>query len=122
MEKNKKNTLLETDTIEFEQMVQQLKNKYGSIYQMEIADQRIIFKPLSRREYKEVMALTLDDEEDSIVMKRENMVAKMAIVYPSEEEVEDIIERYAGVAEVVCDECMRVSGFLNQNERVVTKL
>ena len=40
----------------------------------------------------------------------------------SEEEVEDIIERYAGVAEVVCDECMRVSGFLNQNERVVTKL
>ena len=41
---------------------------------------------------------------------------------PSEEEVEDIIERYAGVAEVVCDECMRVSGFLNQNERVVTKL
>ena len=122
MEKNKKNTLLETDTIEFEQMVQQLKNKYGSIYQMEIADQRIIFKPLSRREYKEVMALTLDDEEDSIVMKRENMVAKMAIVYPSTEEVEDIIERYAGVAEVVCDECMRVSGFLNQNERVVTKL
>ena len=122
MEKNKKNTLLETDTIEFEQMVQQLKNKYGSIYQMEIADQRVIFKPLSRREYKEVMALTLDDEEDSIVMKRENMVAKMAIVYPSKEEVEDIIERYAGVAEVVCDECMRVSGFLNQNERVVTKL
>ena len=122
MEKNKKNTLLETDTIEFEQMVQQLKNKYGSIYQMEIADQRIIFKPLSRKEYKEVMALTLDDEEDSIVMKRENMVAKMAIVYPSTEEVEDIIERYAGVAEVVCDECMRVSGFLNQNERVVTKL
>ena len=122
MEKNKKNTLLETDTIEFEQMVQQLKNKDGSIYQMLIADQRIIFKPLSRKEYKEVMALTLDDEEDSIVMKRENMVAKMAIVYPSEEEVEDIIERYAGVAEVVCDECMRVSGFLNQNERVVTKL
>ena len=122
MEKNKKNTLLETDTIEFEQMVQQLKNKYGSIYQMEIADQRVIFKPLSRREYKEVMALTLDDEEDSIVMKRENMVAKMAIVYPSAEEVEDIIERYAGVAEVVCDECMRVSGFLNQKERVVTKL
>ena len=122
MEKNKKNTLLETDTIEFEQMVQQLKNKYGSIYQMEIADQRVIFKPLSRKEYKEVMALTLDDEEDSIVMKRENMVAKMAIVYPSAEEVEDIIERYAGVAEVVCDECMRVSGFLNQNERVVTKL
>ena len=38
---------LDTSSIEFDQMVQKLKKQYGTIYQIEIADQRVIFKPLS---------------------------------------------------------------------------
>ena len=123
-EKTKTQTeeILDTSSIEFDQMVQKLKKQYGAIYQIEIADQRFIFKPLSRKEYKEVMSLKTDEDEDSILMKRENLVAKYSIVYPSAKETEVLLERYAGIAEVICDECMKVSGFLNDQERTITKL
>ena len=123
-EKTKTQTeeVLDTSSIEFDQMVQKLKKQYGAIYQIEIADQRFIFKPLSRKEYKEVMALKTDEDDDSILMKRENLVAKYSIVYPSAKEAETLLERYAGIAEVICDECMKVSGFLNDQERTITKL
>lgn len=123
-EKTKTQTeeILDTSSIEFDQMVQKLKKQYGAIYQIEIADQRFIFKPLSRKEYKEVMSLKTDEDDDSILMKRENLVAKYSIVYPSAKEAEVLLERYAGIAEVICDECMKVSGFLNDQERTITKL
>lgn len=123
-EKTKTQTeeILDTSSIEFDQMVQKLKKQYGAIYQIEIADQRFIFKPLSRKEYKEVMSLKTDEDDDSILMKRENLVAKYSIVYPSTKETEVLLERYAGIAEVICDECMKVSGFLNDQERTITKL
>jgi hypothetical protein len=123
-EKTKTQTeeILDTSSIEFDQMVQKLKKQYGAIYQIEIADQRFIFKPLSRKEYKEVMSLKTDEDDDSILMKRENLVAKYSIVYPSAKETEVLLERYAGIAEVICDECMKVSGFLNDQERTITKL
>ena len=123
-EKTKTQTeeILDTSSIEFDQMVQKLKKQYGAIYQIEIADQRFIFKPLSRKEYKEVMSLKTDEDDDSILMKRENLVAKYSIIYPSAKETEVLLERYAGIAEVICDECMKVSGFLNDQERTITKL
>ena len=123
-EKTKTQTeeILDTSSIEFDQMVQKLKKQYGAIYQIERADQRFIFKPLSRKEYKEVMSLKTDEDDDSILMKRENLVAKYSIVYPSAKETEVLLERYAGIAEVICDECMKVSGFLNDQERTITKL
>ena len=123
-EKTKTQTeeILDTSSIEFDQTVQKLKKQYGAIYQIEIADQRFIFKPLSRKEYKEVMSLKTDEDDDSILMKRENLVAKYSIVYPSAKETDVLLERYAGIAEVICDECMKVSGFLNDQERTITKL
>ena len=123
-EKTKTQTeeILDTSSIECDQMVQKLKKQYGAIYQIEIADQRFIFKPLSRKEYKEVMSLKTDEDDDSILMKRENLVAKYSIVYPSAKETEVLLERYAGIAEVICDECMKVSGFLNDQERTITNL
>jgi hypothetical protein len=122
MKTTEQNKTLDTDSIAFEQKVQQLKNKYGAIYQIEIADQRIIFRPITRKEYKEVMNLKAEDGEESIVMKREDIIAKHSIVYPEATEVETLLEEYAGVAEVICDECMKISGFLNNNERIVNKL
>lgn len=68
------------------------------------------------------MSLKTDEDDDSILMKRENLVAKYSIVYPSTKETEVLLERYAGIAEVICDECMKVSGFLNDQERTITKL
>lgn len=118
-----KNVLMDTDTVEFEKKVQQLKNKYGSIYQIEIADQRIIFRPITRKEYKEAMGLEIEEANiRESAMARENLIAKKVIVYPEGKIVDSMIEKFAGIAEVVTDECLKVSGFLNDNERVVTKL
>ena len=115
---------LDTGSLAFEQTVQQLKNKYGNIYQIEIADQRLIFKPISRKEYKEIMGNTFDmDVSDSdVIFTRETMIAKAVTVYPDKEIVEKIMEDFAGAAEVITEECMKVSGFLSEKDRVVTKL
>ena len=49
----------------------------------------------------------LSDRE--IVYAREEMMAKKVILYPK---TEDIIEEFAGVAEVIAAECMYYSGFM----------
>lgn len=117
----KNNTILNEDSIDFEQMVQKLKNKYGNIYQIEIADQRVIYKPLTRKEYKEVVAIKNDDSEE-LGFEREYAVAKFAIVYPQGKDLTNLLDNYAGVAEVITDECMKISGFLSINERMPIKL
>lgn len=117
----KNNTILNEDSIEFEQMVQKLKNKYGNIYQIEIADQRVIYKPLTRKEYKEVVAIKNEDS-DELGFEREYAVAKFAIVYPQGKDLTNLLDNYAGVAEVITDECMKISGFLSINERTPVKL
>ena len=120
----KEQNILDTDSLEFYEEVKRLKNKYMSIYQMDIADQRFIFKPLSRKEYKEIMNTTFDDtiSNDDTILSRETMMAKSVIVYPDKKTVEDMLERFAGIAEVITEECMKISGFLSEKEREVTKL
>lgn len=115
------NTLLNEGSLEFEQMVQKLKNKYGNIYQIEIADQRVIYKPLTRKEYKEVVAIKNEDSEE-LGFEREYAVAKFAIIYPQGKDLNNLLDNYAGVAEVITDECMKISGFLSINERTPIKL
>lgn len=120
-----KNTkLLDTDSIEFEQEVQKLKNKYGSIYQIEIADQRFIFKPLSRKDYKDIMgaAFDINMSNDEVIFNRENMIAKTVIVYPDKKIVDNMLETFAGISEVIAEECMKISGFVSENNREVSKL
>lgn len=121
---NKQNEILEPGTIEFEKKIQELKNKYGAIYQMEIADQLFLFKPISRKEYKEIINKNydLDINTRELTMIRETEMAKKVIVYPEKKVSDAMIEQFAGIAEVITEECLRISGFLNMDERTVTKL
>lgn len=100
----------DTEEIAMQKVIDKFKKQYKRIYETDVAGERIIWRPIKRSEYREIMAYEdkeLSDRE--IVYAREEMMAKKVILYPK---TEDIIEEFAGVAEVIADECMYYSGFM----------
>ncbi len=101
---------MDTEEIAVQKIIDKFKKQYKRIYETNVAGERIIWRPIKRSEYKEIMAYEdkeLSDRE--IVYVREEMIARKVILYPK---TEDIIEEFAGVAEVIADECMFYSGFM----------
>lgn len=101
---------MDTEEITVQKIIDKFKKQYKRIYETDVAGERIIWRPIKRSEYREIMAYEdkeLSDRE--IVYVREEMMAKKVILYPK---TEDIIEEFAGVAEVIADECMYYSGFM----------
>ena len=101
---------MDTEEIAVQKIIDKFKKQYKRIYEPDVAGERIIWRPIKRSEYREIMAYEdkeLSDRE--IVYVREEMMAKKVILYPK---TEDIIEEFAGVAEVIADECMYYSGFM----------
>lgn len=101
---------MDTEEIAVQKIIDKFKKQYKRIYETDVAVERIIWRPIKRSEYREIMAYEdkeLSDRE--IVYVREEMMAKKVILYPK---TEDIIEEFAGVAEVIADECMYYSGFM----------
>lgn len=101
---------MDTEEIAVQKIIDKFKKQYKRIYETDVAGERIIWRPIKRSEYREIMAYEdkkLSDRE--IVYVREEMMAKKVILYPK---TEDIIEEFAGVAEVIADECMYYSGFM----------
>ena len=101
---------MDTEEIAVQKIIDKFKKQYKRIYETDVAGERIIWRPIKRSEYREIMAYEdkeLSDRE--MVYVREEMMAKKVILYPK---TEDIIEEFAGVAEVIADECMYYSGFM----------
>lgn len=101
---------MDTEEIAVQKIIDKFKKQYRRIYETDVAGERIIWRPIKRSEYREIMSYEdkeLSDRE--IVYVREEMMAKKVILYPK---TEDIIEEFAGVAEVIADECMYYSGFM----------
>jgi hypothetical protein len=101
---------MDTEEITVQKIIDKFKKQYKRIYETDVAGERIIWRPIKRSEYREIMAYEdkeLSDRE--MVYIREEMMAKKVILYPK---TEDIIEEFAGVAEVIADECMYYSGFM----------
>jgi molybdopterin converting factor small subunit len=101
---------MDTEEITVQKIIDKFKKQYKRIYETDVAGERIIWRPIKRSEYREIMAYEdkeLSDRE--MVYVREEMMAKKVILYPK---TEDIIEEFAGVAEVIADECMYYSGFM----------
>ena len=101
---------MDTEEIAVQKIIDKFKKQYKRIYETDVAGERIIWRPIKRSEYREIMSYEdkeLSDRE--IVYVREEMMAKKVILYPK---TEDIIEEFAGVAEVIADECMYYSGFM----------
>ena len=101
----------DTEQLEVQRIIDNAKKEFKNVYETKIADEVIIWRPLKRKEYKEIMTSNEDDNlsDRELVYLREELLAKKVILYP--ENVDDIIEDIAGVAEIISSECMEKTGF-----------
>lgn len=83
----------------------QLKDKYWSIYKTEVYGYKFIWREISRKEYKRITRYhpNLYDQEDAI--------CNLCIIEPEEFDFENCI---AGVATVLADHILKESGFSSE--------
>ena len=109
----------DTDQIKFDKKVKELKAKYKKVYLTNVVDEKIVWRTLKRSEYKEIMSIGSEDadlQSKDLIYLREEALAKMVILYP--ENIDELLEDLAAVAEVISSECMEKSGFNTTNNTV----
>ncbi len=102
---------------EVEILANQLKEEHGEVFVTNIAGIQIIWRKLKRSEYKEIMSTKFDDNEDIQYFERQDAMAKKVILYP--ENVERLLEDYAGVSDIIATETMIKTGFGIANTKAV---
>lgn len=100
-----------------EAIAEDLKKTHKEVYITDIAGLQIIWRKLKRSEYKELMTTKFDDNEELEFLEKQDFVAKKVILYP--ENVEELLEEYAGVADLIATETMIKTGFGLTNTRAV---
>lgn len=89
------------------------KQEYKKLFKTTLTDGTVlIWRRLKRSEYKDFMKQydSLPDQEDRI-WGREEAVCRACILYPSTEEVDNILEYQAGVATIISNDIFANSGF-----------
>lgn len=99
----------EVKNLDLEQEIELWKKKYGSVYQTTIADEKIIWRTLKRSEYIGLMTREYNENEELAYYERQEEAAKLVMLYPKN--IDEIIEDFAGIAEIISTECMIKSGF-----------
>lgn len=94
-----------------------LKAKHGEVFITTVAGIQIVWRKLKRSEYKEAMAIKFHENEDINYFERQDFMAKKVILYP--ENVDLLIEDYAGVSDIIATETMVKTGFGIANTKVV---
>ena len=102
---------------EVEILADQLKEKYGEVFVTNVAGIEIIWRKLKRSEYKEIMSTKYDDNEDIQYFERQDAMARKVILYP--ENVDMLLEDYAGVSDIIATETMIKTGFGIANTKAV---
>lgn len=102
---------------EVEILADQLKEKHGEVFLTSIAGIEIIWRKLKRSEYKEIMSTKYDDNEDIQYFERQDAMARKVILYP--ENVDMLLEDYAGVSDIIATETMIKTGFGIANTKAV---
>lgn len=101
---------------ELNEKINEWKEEYRAIYKTDIADETIIWRTITRKEYIEVMSMESELEE-LLIFERELAIAKACILFP--EDSTELLDSFAGVAEVIARECMNKSGFgENKTEKI----
>ena len=120
----KKETVKKTSTkkkieelSEVERLANELKDIHGEVFVTKIAGVEIVWRKLKRSEYKEIMSTKFDDNEDIQYFERQDAMAKRVILYP--ENVDKLIEDYAGVSDIIATETMIKTGFGIANTKAV---
>ena len=102
---------------EVELLANQLKEEHGEVFVTNIAGVQIIWRKLKRSEYKEIMSTKFDDNDDIQYFERQDAMAKKVILYP--ENVDRLLEDYAGVSDIIATETMIKTGFGIANTKAV---
>ena len=100
-----------------ELVANQLIEEHGEVFVTNIAGVQIIWRKLKRSEYKEIMSTKFDDNEDIQYFERQDAMAKKVILYP--ENVDRLLEDYAGVSDIIATETMIKTGFGIANTKAV---
>lgn len=95
----------------------ELKKEHGEVYITTVGEIDIVWRKLKRSEYKEAMTTEFSDNPDIQYYEKQDFIAKKVILFP--EDVEKLIENYAGVADVVATETLIKTGFGITNTRTV---
>ena len=98
----------ESEVIDLTEQIESWKKQYKKIFKNEIDGETIIWRRLKRGEYKEILKLNEDDEDERILVKQERMV-KATVLYPFD--VDALVEDNAGLATVLSEEILAKSGF-----------
>lgn len=117
---NEENLLLATAEVEavevkqektIEQIAEDIKKEQGlkEVFITDIADQKVIWRKLKRSEYKEIMTREYSENEDLAYFEKQDFVASKVILYP--ENVEELLEDFAGIADIIATETMVKTGF-----------
>lgn len=93
---------------EAEMKAEEFRKEYKEVYITEVADLQIVWRKLKRSEYKEAMMLQ-GENEALLYYDRQEFMAKKVILYPTN--VDELIEDYAGVADIIATETMVKTGF-----------
>lgn len=94
-----------------EQIAEDIKKEQGlkEVFITDIADQKVIWRKLKRSEYKEIMTREYSENEDLAYFEKQDFVASKVILYP--ENVEELLEDFAGIADIIATETMVKTGF-----------
>lgn len=94
-----------------------LKKEYGEVYITTIGEIDVVWRKLKRSEYKEAMTTVFDEDEDIQFYEKQDFIAKKVILYP--EDVDKLIENYAGVSDVIATQTLIKTGFGMTNTRTI---
>ncbi|MGL4877977.1 hypothetical protein [Paraclostridium dentum] len=100
-----------------EMIAEDLKAIHKEVYVTDIAGLKVVWRKLKRSEYKELMVTEFSENEELSFLEKQDFVANKVILYP--ENVEELLEEYAGIADIIATETMVKTGFGITNTRSV---
>lgn len=81
----------------------------GEIYLTQIGEDRFVWRPLNRYEYKEILALPNTDP-----LQREEIICQTCVLWPEGYNYETMARGKAGIPALLAEQIMEASGFTNQ--------
>lgn len=98
----------EEGELDLTEYIEKWKQEHKRVFKNDIDGETIIWRRLKRREYKNILKETEEDNDSQILTKQEKMVVA-AMLYPFN--AEELIEENAGLATVLSEEILARSGF-----------
>lgn len=91
-----------------DKLIPEWKKQFGRVYKNTIDEVEVIWRPIRRGEYRELLNISTDENEDAFFLRQET-TCKMAVLYPTD--ITNLIEQKAGIATVLSEEILAKSGF-----------